>query len=189
VSIANFQQRAWANESGVSWTSLYDPARKIASIRSGTDTYSFGSSVKSVSHQSGDFIQLKNDDGQITNYTTVDATQLKDYHGNYCAVIGKTIKFTTDFTDNDQLDGASILLPCFTYPKTLKNNTDEVAVDDPNWLITMIAADWVQTDVTRSYLRGQFITEANAYMAQMKRDNRGQVRKVTKAAAPRMTRW
>lgn len=185
VQLANLKIDAWAKET--TWSSLYDPAVEIGTI-SATDTYDLDDTIRVISQDADDPIQIVTDT-QTINYHTVPAQDLKKYtSGNYCARVGATLKFNKTFSATDPEYGGTIKVPAYLYAEHLTKASDEVPVDDPNWLVVITAADWVQSDVTLAQNRPDFIAEANDLMVAMKRNNGSQVQTLTKEPAMPNTR-
>jgi hypothetical protein len=51
----------------------------------------------------------------------------------------------------------------------------EIPVDDPNWLVTIVAAEFTRNDKTRSNQYPNLVAEANVLMRKMKENNGGRV--------------
>jgi hypothetical protein len=173
LQLSNINIDKWAKETD--WNSLYDPSVDCGTI-SATDTFDLDSSIRVVSAEPGDYIQIVRTDGNTTNYQTVAANELKTYSsGNYCARIGSTLVFNNAFTATSPEFGGTLNVPAYLYADHLVRATDTVPVDDPNWLVAITAADWTQTDLTLAQNRNDFLAEANDLMTSMKRHNNAQV--------------
>jgi hypothetical protein len=188
VALADFYQRRWAREPGVDWNSLYDPAVSLGTVTA-TDTFDIDtSSIRKLSDREGDTVRIVWTDGVgYTDYDIVDANKLKDYSygvnkesptGFYCAQIGSQLVFNHTFLTTDSQYGGEIFVPAYTFPDEITSdnpNTDEVQVDDPDWLVTRVAAEYVRNDITRRSRYPELLGEANEIMERMKDDNEGQV--------------
>lgn len=197
VGLLNFYQRRWAREPEVDWASLYDPAFSIGTVTA-TDSYDLDtSSVRKLSDREGDTVRIVWTDGtSYTDYTIVDADSLKDYYygsdkvsynGFYCAQIGSQLVFNHTFASTDSQYGGEIFVPCYTFADDINDdnpNTDEVQVDDPDWLVLRCAAEYVRTDITRQAQYSNLLQEANEAMERMKADNEGQISPVNKPWRP-----
>jgi len=184
VGLLNYYQSAWANENGIDWSSLYDPMLSIGTVTA-TDSFDIDTtSIRKLSDREGDVVRIvwANKKG-YTDYSIVPADSLKDYYGgvdkespsgHFCARMGDQLVFNHEFISTDNEYGGEIFIPCYTHTDEITSTStsdNEVQVDDPNWLVTMSAAEYVRTDITR---QGQFpnlLNEANALMARMKDDN------------------
>lgn len=191
LSIANTNQHDWATEPGVDWSSLYDPSVEIGTV-SATDTFDLDDSIRVISQKEGDFVRIvdSSDSTKYYDYQTVEPNQLKRFDtGNYCARIGSTLKFNRAFTSDDPEFGGTITVPAYTTPDDLVNATDDVAVDDPNWLVYMTAAEYVRSDIV---LRDQYpnlVAKASAAMDAMKEANGAQIETILREPVARGTEW
>lgn len=188
IALLDYFQRRWAREPGIDWASLYDPAFSLGTVTA-TDTFDLDtSSIRSLSKREGDFVRIVwDDDVSYTDYTIVDANKLKDYSfgvdkestiGNYCAQIGPTLVFNHEFTSTDSQYGGEIFVPVYTFTDEINadnTDTDEVQVNDPNWLVTRVAAEYCRNDITRRQRYPELVAEANEIMQRMKDDNSGQI--------------
>lgn len=197
VELGDFYQRRWAREPDVDWNSLYDPAFSIGTVTA-TDSFDLDtSSIRTLSRREGDSVRIVWDDNEsYTDYTIVPADTLKDHfqgvdkespNGNYCARIGNQLVFNHEFTSDDSQYGGEIFVPCYVYPEPITSNnpnSDEVQVDDPDWLVLRCAAEYVRNDITRRARYGELLSEANEAMKRMIADNGGQLDKVNMPWTP-----
>lgn len=188
VGLLDFYQRRWARQPGIDWNSLYDPAFSLGTVTA-TDTFDLDTStIRKLSDRQGDNVRIVWSDGVgYTDYAIVDANKLKDYSygvskesplGFYCAQIGSQLVFNHTFATSDPQYGGEIFVPAYTFPDTItadNPDTDEVVVDDADWLLTMAAAEYVRTDITRRQNYPLLVSEANEIMARMMDDNGGQI--------------
>lgn len=190
LGIANGKIDTWQNEPSVDWNSLYDPSYSIGTV-SATNTFELDDEVRLLSNETGDTVTITHLDGQTTEYETVKANRLKAYPtGNYCAKIGRNLVFNKAFTATDAQFGGAITSPVYLHAEHLVNDTDEVPVDDPEWLVTVTAAEYNRTDVTKSNQYGNLINEANALMEAMKDANdQAQVEYLDRGFIPNGTTW
>lgn len=188
IRLLNFYQRRWANEPGVDWNSLYNPAFSLGTVTN-TDSFDIDtSSIRKFSSRQGDIVRIVWTDGVgYTDYDIVDANKLKDYSygvhkenplGWYCTQIGSQLVFNHKFISTDPQYGGEIFVPCYVYPDditTTATDSSEVQVDDPDWLVTRVAAEYVRNDITRRQRYPELLVEANEIMGRMKDDNEGQL--------------
>lgn len=188
VGLLNFYQRRWANELGIDWSSLYDPAFSLGTVTA-TDSFDIDtSSIRKLSDREGDSVRIVHTDGVgYTDYDIVAHDTLKDYSygvnkesptGFYCARVGGQLVFNHEFTTDDAQYGGEIFVPCYIFPDEITDNnptTDEVQVNDPDWLILRCAAEYVRTDITRQGQYSNLLQEANEAMERMKDDEDGQI--------------
>jgi hypothetical protein len=197
IALGDFYQRRWAREPGIDWASLYDPAFSLGNVTA-TDSYDLGtSSVRKLSDRQGDTVRIVWTDGvAYTDYDVVDANKLKDYSfgvnkesplGNYCAQIGSQLVFNHTFTSDDAQYGGEIFVPAYTFPDEITSDnpdSDEIQVDDPDWLVTRVAAEYARNDITRRSRYPELLAEANEIMTRMKDDNDGQIDTVDRPWTP-----
>ena len=187
VAIANLKIDEWAREAD--WRSLYDPKYQVGTI-SATDTYELDDEVEKVTAGFGDYVIVRKDNHD-THFQTVAPEKLKMYDtGDYCAVVGRNLVFNRTFTSDDPIYGGSILAPVKLFPEKLTSAGSTVVVDDPNWLVKIVAAEWVRNDNVRQNQYPNLVAEANALMENMKEANdEAQVSEVTIAMPPLGRSW
>lgn len=180
LGLMNFYQQRFANETGIDWISLYNANLSIGTVTN-TDTFTLDlSTIRKLSQQEGDNVRIiwAGDTGTINNpfsftdYELVPGDRLKDFEtGYYCTRRGSSLVFNKQFLTTDPQFGGTIYVPCYTYPDTIVNPTDDIEVDDPNWLVLICAAEAARTDITRVAQYPNILGEANDCMARMKDDN------------------
>jgi hypothetical protein len=197
VRLGNYYQRRWAREPEIDWNSLYNPAYSLGTI---TNTDSFdvdASTVRKLSDRQGDYVRIVWSNGVgYTDYDIVNHDKLKDYswgvnkesaNGYYCTQIGGQLVFNHTFISTDPQFGGEIFVPAYVFPDEITStNTDnqDVQCDDPDWLVTRVAAEYVRNDITRRQRYPELLTEANEIMSRMKDDNEGQLDTVDKPWSP-----
>ena len=177
--IANYYQNAWLNEPGQHWNSRYERARQIGTI-SNSDEYELDDDIAEISTAKGDNVYVLTNGGSKIPFQLVNYDDLKNYPtGNYCAKLGQSLVFNTRFVDDDPCYGGKLYAPVYTTIEDLESADDDVAVDNPEWLVTMVAAEYIRNDIVKQNQYGNLVAEANNLMASMIRNNRaGQVRHV-----------
>lgn len=195
LALLDFYQRRWAREPGVDWNSLYIPDLSIGKVTA-TDSFDLDTStIKSLSSTEGDTVKIMWTDGLgYTEYDIIQPDSMKDYFygqnkesslGNYCAKIGASLVFNHTFTTSDSEYGGDIQVPCYSYPETITGATDEeIQVDDPDWLVLRVAAEYVRTDLTRQGQYSNLLAEANEAMSRMIDDNNSQIEEVNRPWTP-----
>lgn len=176
LAIANNQIDIWQNTPNVDWNSLYDKSYSLGTV-SATDTYELGDDIRKVSDSTGDYVQIKTADGNVTNFDVVSAESLKRYvdGSRVCAQIGRTLVFPQPFETTDPLYGGTIYVPIYRYAEPLVNASDEVPVDIPQWLVLMTAAEYARNDNTKLNQYPNLVGQANDLMNRMIDDNDGQM--------------
>lgn len=177
--IANYYQQAWLHEPGQQWNSRYERARQIGII-SNSDEYELDEDILDISTAKGDNIYVLTSDGTKRHFQLVNYTDLQNHPtGNYCAKLGQTLVFNTRFAEDDPCYGGTLYAPVYTDIDELEDADDDISVDDPMWLVTMVAAEYIRNDIVKQNQYGNLIAEANNLMTSMIRKNRaGQVRHV-----------
>lgn len=197
VALLNFYQRRWAREPGIDWNSLYNPALSLGTVTA-TDTFDIDTStVRKLSDRQGDAVRIVWTDGiSYTDYDIVNHDTLRDYSfgvnkenpiGWYCTQIGGQLVFNHTFVSTDAQYGGEIFVPCYTFSDDITNDnpgTDEVQVDDPDWLCTRAAAAYVRNNITLRSRYPELLAEANEIMGRMKDDNDGQIDNIDKPWSP-----
>lgn len=180
LALGNSFKDDWAREPGVNWATRYSPAVSAGTVTA-TDTFNIPASLYTISSQEGDSIRIIHSDGTTyTDYDLVAPERLKHYStGNYVAQVGSTLKFNAAFKTTSPQFGGTIYVPGYTIPADMVNGSDTVPVDDPNWLCTIVAAEYVRTDITRQAQYPNLIAQANELMKKMIENNAPQVQTVT----------
>lgn len=196
LGLLNFYQRRWAREKDVDWASLYDPLFQLGNVTA-TDTYDLDtSSIRKLSDREGDCVRIVHADREgYTDYDILKHDQLqgKSYGvnkeaptGTYVSRVGNTLVFNHKFTAEDAQFGGTIYIPCYTFPEDILEATDsqDVQVDDPDWLVVRVAAEYVRNDITRRSRYPELLTEANDIMDRMKDDQEGQIDEISTPWTP-----
>lgn len=188
IALLDYFQRRWGRQKGIDWHSLYNPAFSLGTITA-TDTFDIDTStVRKLSSREGDSVRIVWSDGVgYTDYDIVDHNKLQDYSygvdknsplGFYCAQIGNTLVFNHEFVSTDSQFGGEIFVPCYVFPDEINGSntsTDEVQVDDPDWLTTRAAAEYCRNDITRRARYPELKADAAEIMDRMRQDNDGQL--------------
>lgn len=199
LAIANEIIDAWQEEYGVDWQSLYDPAFSIGSVTA-NDSYDLSlDEVRKLSADEDDVVRIMHTDGVgYTNYNIVPASKLKRYYsgqnkeyysGFFCARIQDQLVFNHKFISTDKQYGGNIQVPVYLYADPLVNDSDDVPVDIPQWLVLMTAAEYIRNDVTKQAQYPNLISEANALMDRMRENNDTQIEEVSKYPVARGASW
>lgn len=162
LNIANMANMQWESEPDVVWGSLCED-REIGVIDDKT-SYKLPEDVRTVDFRK--FITLKKD-GRTWAIPFISPQLFKN--GCYGALqLGWKIDFNGLSKD---MQGAEIIVPVIRHTKKLTNPEDKVEVDDPYWLIYMMAAEFVRNSRTKSNQYGNLVTLAQSSMAGMKSRN------------------
>lgn len=191
LALANIEIDNWQNEPNIDWYSLYSPDYSLGTVTA-TDRFTVPSAVRTISNQEGDVVRIIHSDGTtFTDYDIIDPDMQKYYangqrtfQDNYVQVVGgNSLRFNRAFTSDDPQYGGTIYAPVYLYagpgtqPNFLKNDSDVIPVDIPNYLVFATAAAYDSTDVTRQNLVPRLEAKANELLERMKENNGGQVLK------------
>jgi hypothetical protein len=162
--------RDWQTEPGVEWNSLYSVIG--AGTVSATDTFDLDTDINYISTsdaRDNNFVRVKTADSQYINFRTVKPGQL---HGlrdvNAVAKISENrIRFSRTFTADDQAFGGTIEVPAIVKLDDILSDTDEILIDNPNWLPARLAAQYVLNDRQLNYLYDDLLAQANELMRGM----------------------
>lgn len=188
LSLGNLAIDEWSNETD--WVSLYS----IVSIGtvSATASFDLDDTIRKLSNQEGDFVRINHTDGtSYTDYTVVAPNKLKLYDttARVCARIGVQLVFNKAFVSTDPQFGGTINVPGYLFPDHLVADSDEVPVDDPNWLVMATAAEWARNDLTLAQNYPLILAKANELMASMKTANAPQVNTIARVPVARAMEW
>lgn len=161
----------WQDEVGTDWASLYD-FRNSGTI-SATDTFPLDDEIRKVSQQEGDVVRVLHTDGVTeTEYELVPIARLRENRYNkVVAVNGRNLMFSSAFVSTDPEFGGTIIVPSYGYAEFPTADGGEIEVDDPNWLVTICAAEFVRNDITRKAEYPNLAGEAAVLMQKMKENN------------------
>lgn len=177
LAFLNYFQNVWALSTNVDWNSL-KTTFTLGTV-SNTDTFDLDSDIGRLSQQEGDYVRITTTTQEFT-YTIVPleklykGAKLNHWDNGKCSVVGQSLIFAHKFVSTDPQFGGSIVVPGFSIPDPLVNANDEIAVDDPNWLVAISAAEYDRTDITRVQYYPGLKDEADELMYTMKRHNDSQ---------------
>lgn len=162
LNIANMATIQWESEPDVVWGSLCED-REIGVIDDNT-SYKLSADIRTVDFRK--FVRLTKD-AQNWTFPFISPQMAKD--GCYGVIqLGWKLNFNGIFK---QMKGATIVVPVVRRTKKLAKADDIVEVDDPYWLVYMIAAEFVRNSRTKSNQYGNLITLAQSSMESMKNRN------------------
>lgn len=176
LAIADTKTKDWSGEQGTDWMSLYD-IFDLGSVTA-TDTFDSDDEIRKLSQREGDSAIVTATNGNFYKYDIVNPDKLQQYkYRNACALIpyNGEIVFARAFGSTDPQIGGDLTVPGYHFVDDIDidsiNEDQTVQVDDPNWLIYMIAAEYVRNDKVRQNQYGNLIALANESMLSMKADN------------------
>lgn len=162
LNIANMATMQWESEPDVVWGSLCED-REIGVIDDNT-SYKLSADIRTVDFRK--FVRLTKD-SQNWTFPFISPQMAKD--GCYGVI---QLGWRLDFKGlSEQMKGAVIIVPIVRHAKKLTKADDIVEVNDPYWLVYMIAAEFVRNSRTKSNQYGNLITLAQSSMEGMKNRN------------------
>jgi len=174
IALGDMFTRQWQDEPGQDWTSLYDFFSN--GTVTATDTFTLDTDIRKVSQMDGDFVRIVHTDDNVTEYTIVPADRLYENRYQYAvAVQGRNLVFASAFTADSPQFGGTIVVPGYGYSTFPTNDTTQITVDNPDWLVIRTAAEFVRTDITRQNQYPNLIAEAQQLMEKMKENDGGQI--------------
>lgn len=188
LELQKYYTEVWEREPGVDWSSLFD-YRTLAVSVTATDTFALPATVRKVSQQDGDYVRivLGNDEWE---YELIPVDRLYEYrYENAVAQVGQSLMFSRAFEATDPQIGGSIVVPSYGYVDVALVAADTIAIDDPNWLVTICAAEFVRNDIVRQNQYPNLVAEATVLMERMKEDTGNAVTEVVKLWVPPGNDW
>jgi hypothetical protein len=172
VILCDSFQKVWAAEPGVEWDSLYSVVD--IGVVTATNTFELDDTIDYIVKRSTDPVYLS-DGTNRADYTVVRPNQLYvDRDGMVVAQAGINLLFPSAFASDSQYIGYTINVPAILKPEDLTAGADDVQVDDPMWLVHMVAANFIATDLARRDDYSRHIADAQVIMEKMKQRNSGQ---------------
>lgn len=186
LGIADSMQKLWASEPGITWGSLYSTVT-LATLASAIDTFPLSATIDNLSTREGDTVRIVN--GTVTkSFPIIDGNQLYAYrYQDAVARQGANLKFTKALSTT--LTGGSILVPCTVFVADITDGSQTVAVDDPMYLVYMMAAEFVRNDAVRTGQYNNILALADQVMQKMKQANGGELEEVVTPWQPAGMDW
>jgi hypothetical protein len=174
VSILNDLQRDWYEEPLIlpseRWASLEREETIIVSSDTQYDLdgelaiHPLNYSPLSITLTSGEMIIPK-------LVSTTEFIRSNDRNIYTASSDGKIINFKKDFIKS--AIGGRITYPYYINLEEVSNNDDDIVVDNPNWLVYMLAAEIARSDIVQAGQYGNLIALAQNSMTSMKNRQRG----------------
>lgn len=174
VSILNDLQRDWYEESLIlpneRWASLEREETIVISSDTQYDLdgelvlHPLNYSPLSITLPSGGIIIPK-------LVSTTEFIRSNDKNVYTASSFGKTINLKKEFIDS--AIGGRITYPYYVNLEEISNDDDNIIVDNPNWLIYMLAAEIARSDIVQAGQYGNLVALAQNVMTSMKNRQRG----------------
>jgi len=173
VALANTLQDDWLSEPDIQWNSRYERL-SLGTITS--DRVAMDEDIYEFSKREGDYITITSTAGNISYWSLVTPEEFRRYrYNNTCTVIGDELVFARTFVTGDNEYGGEVIVPVTMKLDPLVQPTDDILVDDPNWLVYAVAAEQVRNTVTKLSQYPALIQKANNIMVKMKQKNDAQL--------------
>lgn len=185
LAIADSAQKMWADEAETGWDSMYQLVQLAATVPAATDpapipavlpSVALDPSIDYVSQRDGNPVLITSTSGgDPKRFEVIKPNQLYEWrYKDAVAQEGRNLIFSHAFAANDALVGGSIQIPAYVFPPDIAASTDNVIVDNPMWLVYMIAAELVRNDVVKRPEYNNILAMADAVMEKMLDANGGQ---------------
>lgn len=188
LQIADVMQKTWMNTDGVEWQSLWKLFRLADVVAVNTDTYALPVTLRTISSREQDSVIITATDGvTFWEYDIISPNQLNQFAMNppqAAAQVGTNLQFAHfigkhAFMTSDPAIGGTIDVPGYQFVSDINANsntsTQTVQVDDPMWLVYMMAGEFVRTDLVRQAQYPNLLNLAQDRMDAMLANNGGQL--------------
>lgn len=163
--------KLWAAEPSIQWNSLY--ARTSCGTLGAVSSKALDATINYVIKSENDPIYVVNN-GARTDLNVVTPDQLYLTRGsNTIALAGRNLIFNEALTADSPLFGGTLYVPSLLYPTDITTASQSIQVDDPMWLVYMMAAEFVRNDLVRQNQYPSLINYAQESMKKMKENNQG----------------
>lgn len=185
--LADSLTKVWAAEPGVQWNSLY--SKVSAGTIGAVSTIALPATSNYLIKEEGDPIHAISGT-QRTDFKLVQPNELySNRYVNAVAQAGRSLLFYEAFTSASPVFGWTLYVPSIIYPTDITVGADVVQVDDPMWLVFMMAAEFVRNDLVRQNQYPSLINYATESMNKMKQDNQSQNEVVDTPFQPLGVTW
>lgn len=172
--------REWQRAEGMEWDSLYNVVG--AGTVTATDTFSLDTDIHYIADaEQHELNQVRVKFGDAANpqyvyYKTVKRGQL--HINRETNVVAKasdnSIQFGKAFKTTDSMFGGTIEVPAIIKLDDINADTDEILIDDPNWLAYRVAAQYAYSYKSLRDMYDDLLGQANNLMKDMiSRDSTG----------------
>lgn len=170
LSVANQKKDEWAKDPNEAWRSLFEVREASDStIASGTQEYELDDDFLRPSDSV--YVTVGND----THEFNLVIPELRDETPLSVYLIGhnpQKLVFNDEISATDAIVGGTLFVPGYFLPADMTAYTDNVPVDDPNWLALATAAEIAFSDVSYEDKSADINAKANALYTQMKTTNK-----------------
>lgn len=171
VVLADSLQKVWAAEPGVQWDSLY--SRVSHGTIGAVSSIALDSTVNYiVKDESNPIYATSGSDRFDFKLVRPNQLYLNRYEGAV-AQAGRNLIFQDAFDSDSSVYGWTLYVPSILNVGTLDDGADTIQVDDPMWLVFMMAAEFVRNDLVRQNQYPALVAYAQQSMLKMKEANEG----------------
>lgn len=170
LSVLNSKKDEYAYDVKQRWASLYD-IQSAGTVASGTQTYDLPDEFIAPS----DEVYVTGTDGRLYYFTLLKPQQRSHDGYNEVYVSGvnpKTLTFVQTISSTTNFVGGTVNVPGYYKPDDLTADSDDIPVDDPNWLVVATAADIAFNDVVYETKAADLTEKANDLYRKMAKANR-----------------
>jgi hypothetical protein len=187
-ALANMLQDDWLSEPDVQWSSRYERV-ELGTISG--DRIDMDDSIYELSQREGDYVTVQTPgSNQLTYWNIVTPEAFRQYrYDNSVAWIGDELVFSRPFNLGDSQYQGTVTVPGIMKLDPLTKGTDEIQVDDPQWLVYMMAGEQVRNTVTKLNQFSTLVQKANNIMEKMKQRNDAQINYVQMAPSVMGESW
>jgi len=190
LAIADSMQKAWADEEGIEWSSLYQTVTLNTKVSTAT-IYALDPAIDHIDKRDGNPILITAAaGGDPKRFPVINPSQLYEWRfRNAFAQEGRNLILSKAFSSTDALIDGTIQVPAYTFVPDISLPNDTVVVDRPMWLVYMIAAELVRNDVVKRPEYNNILTLAQQVMDKMLDANEGQREELSMPWRPSGESW
>lgn len=170
LSVVNQKKDEWARDPNESWRSLFE-VRDAAdpTVTAGVQIYDLDDDF--IRPADSVYVMVGSDrhDFNLVSPELRDETPLAVY---IVQTNPQTLVFNDSISATDSIVGGTIYVPGYFLPADMTEFTDDVPVDDPNWLSMACASEIAFNDVSYEDKAADINAKANALYTQMKTTNK-----------------
>lgn len=160
IDIGNRKIREWATDPRNKWSSLFSNTALGTTVDANTPVLTYN--LAATFFQPSDYARIVKTDGSTVDYPIVKAQQRNTINGQALYISGsnpKTITFAQ--TIDTGLHGGTIYVPGYTIPSSITSASDTIPVDDPNWLVYIVASELARNDPAKDDQFASLVGMAN----------------------------
>lgn len=170
--------RQWQTEPGMEWDSLYQVVG--GGTVSATDTFALDTDINFIAiqdqHELNRVRVLHSDSTNYTEYDLVKPGELFQARGRKAVAFTRpsgeaSVQFSRAFTSDDPEYGGTIQVPAIIKLDDINADTDDILIDDPEWLPWRMAAQYAYSFTSLRSMYDDLLAAANERMQGMQGRN------------------